>query len=414
MAQGIHVEIAQPRILGETLRIEGRIVGHPSEERNGTLFFEIPARAGEWSAIRGRGDDLHDAFLRATIWSAMEAGGELVVHGRVSSRLLANLERHQEIVRAWWPVLRPVDLRADVEVGDADAAASVGSDEAHRRSAVLAFSGGLDSTESLVAHRRGWRGRNTVDVRACVFVHGFDIPLGDGAFAGAYRRAESVTAHYGVELVPVRCNAKELLPSWELTYPSATLAAVSLFERRGGVGLFASSRPYEDFTWVAAETGSTPLTDGLLSSATFTAVHDLGAWRVEKTARLAGEAAVWRDLRVCWEGEDLTGNCGRCEKCIRQMLCMWACGVADFSAFRRPLTPRAVSSARIVLAVVRAEWERCLAAAASRGLAGEAVFAAAREVVERDRGVVNATAHHAGLWFRARRRLLRRWPGLPI
>ena len=410
MAAEIHVEILQPEILDDSVRIWGEVRGHPGRQRDGKIFFEVPATVWDFLAVRGRSDDIHDAFLRATIWSAMEAGGELTVHGRVSTRLLANIERFQEITCRWWPKYRPVRLRADEEIGDVAATAAVGRDPARQGSAVLAYSGGLDSTESLVAHTHGWRGRNTLKIEACVFVHGFDIRLKDEAFRGALRRVRAITDHYGVALIPMRSNLKELLPSWELTYPSGVLAAISLLERRFSFGLFASSRPYESLDFLVSETGSTAATDPLHSSATFSAVHDLAALRIEKTARLADEGVVWRNLRVCWEGEDLTTNCGWCEKCVRQMLCMRACGLTDFSAFRRPLTPSAVEAVRLPLAVVVLEWERCLAHAVARGVGDDEVFLAMRRVIERDRGVINAVTAHVGLLFRLRRRLRRYWP----
>jgi hypothetical protein len=375
------------------------------------VFFEVPATVRDWLAVRGRTDDIHDAFLRATIWPAMETGGELTVHGRVSARLLANMERYQEIVCRWWPKLRPVRLRADEEIGDEAAATAVAGVDGRTRSAVLAYSGGLDSTESLVAHTRGRRGRNTLSIGAGVFVHGFDIRLEDDAFAGALRRARAITDHCGVDLIPMRSNLKELQPSWELAYPSAVAAAISLLERRFATGIFASSRPYEALDWVVSETCSTAATDPLFSSATFAFVHDMAALRIEKTARLAHEGMVWRSLRVCWEGEDLTTNCGWCEKCIRQMLCMRACGIEDFSAFRRTLTPAAVESVRLPLAVVAYEWERCHAYAVAHGRGDDEAFAAMRRVLDRDRGVTNAGTAHAGLRFRLRRRLRRYWRG---
>jgi hypothetical protein len=409
------VEPLQPEILVDALRIGGRVCGHPRLlRRNGMIFFDVPERTLEWLAIRGRSDDIHDALLRATIWSAMEAGGELTIHGRVSTRLLANMERYQEIVCRWWPKYRPVRLRADEEIGEEAASAAVGDDPVHKGSAVLAYSGGLDSTESLVAHTKGWRGRNTLKIDACVFVHGFDIPLHDGAFQGAYRRARAITDHYSTELVAVRSNLKYLLPLWETTYSAGLAAVLSLFERRFATGLLTASIAYENLLWVASDNGSTPWSDPFLSSGTFGIVPDLAATRIEKTERLARHPVVWRNVRVCWQGDDLSTNCGRCEKCIRQMLCMRACGVEDFSAFGRPLTSAAVlaapSTVQIPMCFVVWEWQHVYEYAVREGLGDDEIFVAMRQALDdaadHPRNSGSALGRFQALWRRRLRRLL--------
>jgi hypothetical protein len=412
MANEMHVDVLRPEVLGEWLRVRGVIRGHPRlPRRGGTFFFDVPAATRDWLAIGGGADDIHDAFLRATIWSAMEAGGDLTVHGRVSRRLLANLERYQEIVCRWWPRYHPVNLRADEEVGDEDAARAVAGGGARRASAVLAFSGGLDSVESLAAHKGGRRGRNSLDIAACVFVHGFDIPLDDGAFGAALARARTLTDRYSTELLAVRSNLKRLLPLWETTFSAGISAVLSLFERRFGMGLLAASSAYENVHWIASEDGSTPWSDPLLSSATFSVVPDLAVTRVEKTERLAGDATVWRNLRVCWEGDDRSGNCGRCEKCVRQMLCMRACGVTEFSAFAAPLTPAVVLATQLPMTVVVEEWRRCYEHACAGGRGDDPIFLAAKHVIDAaSRGAVGTAGWGLrGFARRVRRRVRRLW-----
>jgi len=341
------------------------------------IFFEVPARTLDWLVIRGRADDRHDAFLRALLWAAMGSKSDLVIHGRVSSRLLANLERFQEIACRWWPEYRPVGLRADEELDESAVP------EAAERSTALAFSGGLDCIESLVAHKEGLRGRNTRDIAACVFIHGFDIPLDDDAFQRAFARAEAITKHYGTDLVPVRSNLKPLLPAWLTTFVGGISGALSLFERRFATGMLASSNAYEDMNSIPTRVGSTPLTDPLWSSETFRMEHDLAVFRIEKTARLAPLPMVWKQLRVCWEGADRATNCGCCEKCIRQMLCMLACGVTDFSAFAVPLTLARLQAAPAPPPVVQPNWKECHAHAVQQGRGRDEIFVAMKQLIDR-------------------------------
>jgi len=66
------------------LVIAARVSGHPRRrKRNGRIFFELP------SDVARLVDDLpatrfHDALLRATVFSAMEAGRDLRFCGQVS------------------------------------------------------------------------------------------------------------------------------------------------------------------------------------------------------------------------------------------------------------------------------------------------------------------------------------------
>lgn len=72
------------------------------------------------------------------------------------------------------------------------------------------------------------------------------------------------------------------------------------------------------------------------------------ASRADKVRMLAREPLALRHLRVCWEKDEGTYNCGRCEKCLRTMTSLHALGVlAECETFPRVLDPQAVR--RLVL-----------------------------------------------------------------
>lgn len=78
-----------------------------------------------------------------------------------------------------------------------------------------------------------------------------------------------------------------------------------------------SSYAYEDATpW-----GSHWDTDPLWSSPDkIRIIHDdASVNRRDKIIQLAAEPLVQRHLRVCWRNLAPTGNCSRCEKCLRTM-----------------------------------------------------------------------------------------------
>ena len=154
MATQMHVDILPVVCRDEHAVLRAKVSGHPNRrKRNGVVHFEVPLEYAADMSIRDRGTDLHDAFLRGLIFSAMEAGREITVHGNISLSLLENLETYQQIIASWWPEYRPVQINADVEVkAPADSAPT------SERGAILAFSGGLDSIYSLFCHQRGLMG----------------------------------------------------------------------------------------------------------------------------------------------------------------------------------------------------------------------------------------------------------------
>jgi hypothetical protein len=379
MRSQMHVEI-EPVVHREgAVVISAQVNGHPRRRnRNGKIWIEAPAERLEWLAIQGNTDDLHDAFLRMLILSAMEANCDLVIHGNVSSSLLANMERWQDIVSRWWPTTyRRVDLVADREVDTPTGMANTATAET-----LQAFSGGLDSVESLYGHKLRRRGRNTRNVTACLLVHGFDIDYNDQRFGAAWDRTRRLCEPCGVELLRVRTNLKQMLPCWTACFPTGVAAMLSLFQRKFSVGQFAASVAYEDPYFIATGSTSTAMTDHLLSSSSFQVIQDLAITRMDKTMSLRDHPEVWKLLRVCWEGEDPTTNCGKCEKCIRQMLCMLAAGVEDFSGFQSPPTAQSIASVTPHHGAVEREWQVCLAMAEAEGRGNRPEFQAMRAVLQ--------------------------------
>jgi hypothetical protein len=405
MKPAMHIAIQPVQWRGDRLRVSARVTGHPGwrlRRRNGVLFFEIPEAWSAAAIVQGKPSDLHDVFVRATIFSAMEARRTLVVHGRVSRSLLDNLEAYQETIHSWWPRYRPVEVKADAAV-DAEADAAVDAEvegpsqrEAARRGqAVLGFTGGLDSIYSLYRHKRELAQENRQEIGACLFVHGFDIPAGDvGGFEAALRRVQRITDDVNVPLMSVRCNLRDRLPWWPHTHAAGVAAALSLFGARYSTGLIASSfSQYLLESEVAGRAlGSTRWSDPLLSSDGFRIVHDEHKSRVEKTKILRDWEVARRCLRVCWEGKDHSANCGRCEKCVRQMLCMHAVGIDDFSAFPYGLTrnlilrPRGWIGRLLYYREKPVAWRECYQYAERSGLGQDEKIAVMKQALDQATG----------------------------
>lgn len=322
-----------------TSRPTGRIV--PDERRAGE---------GTRSAVLARGDDrfelwfrthdghaldpgFADPYVLASLLFWMRSGGRVHVEGTVSAELLAELDEWQTVWLHWTDGrYERVEFTADRIVEGVRAP----------RTAIAAFSGGLDSMCTAVRHARGLVRARTLPLGALLMVHGYDIPLGDETdFALAYRRNEQAAERLGVELRSVATNLRELSQTWEECHGLAVAAALHLYAAEFGAGLIASSSTY---TLYSHAWGSNPLTDHLLSSDRMRIHHDAAELsRTEKCAVVGEHPELLALLRVCWQGARRDRNCGRCEKCVRTYWNLRIAG-AEPSCFDGPVTvpPQAV------------------------------------------------------------------------
>jgi len=84
--------------------------------------------------------------------------------------------------------------------------------------------------------------------------------------------------------------------------------------------------------------------DPLWSSEGLEYIHDgVETTRVEKAALVASNDSALNTLRVCMAVPEGEINCGKCEKCVRTMICLRAVGVDDFgSIFAAPIDHRRI------------------------------------------------------------------------
>jgi hypothetical protein len=267
---------------------------------------------------------------------AMRTGGILHIDGMVDRGTLAGLAAWQEAMVAWHPgTLHPVELRAD-EVVEPRTPVRSGT-------ARSAFSGGVDSCATVVAHGPRAEPRLGPTVRAGVLVHGMDIPVEDAAtFDGAAARARSVLAGLDVELITVRTDVRRLEARFGLDWQTFThgiwlVAALACVEHGVDELVIPSTYPYPQLRLPWA---SNPITDPMLGSSITAVRHDgAGLDKLDKVATLVGHRSVEAGLRVCWEGEHLDRNCGRCFKCVSTQACFWVLGVERPGAFDPAASP---------------------------------------------------------------------------
>lgn len=286
--------------------------------------------------------DRLDAAALALTPKAMNFSQDLHLEGPVSWRLLANLEEYIDAWTIWRPdVFRPIAITADEVIDDRGVGAGSLADRG-----VAAFSGGVDGVYAAFANHRGLLGRRSLPLSAAVFIHGFDIPLSEvDGFAIAAAGAGAMTAEIGVPLVTLRTNWQAVAcPEWQMTFGIAMAAVLHLFADRAGTIIQAADTTYGhlDIPW-----GSNPITSPMLASGRMrVAQPGAGATRTEKVAAIGDLASVRQHLRVCWEGDRIGRNCGRCEKCVRTKVNFLAAGHGVAPALG-PLVPGELRTLRI-------------------------------------------------------------------
>ena len=379
--------------------VRGATLEGPGEERL-RLWYRLPAEHRPLLTESG------DPFVVAALFQAMQRARTMVVHGEVSPSLLRNLEEFQAAWSSWRPQrYRRVEIVADVEREQGG--------KHNDGSAVVAFSGGVDSAFTAFRHRTGRVGRHGYPLQAGLMVHGFDIPLEEEeVFRRAAEKSARMLESLGMTLIPMATNFREMAGNWDDLHGAAIASCLMLLQGGYRFGLIASTEPYSHLVlpW-----GSNPVTDGLLSSEGFRIVHDgAGFTRGEKIRVIADWPEALRYLRVCWEGAEKDRNCGRCEKCIRTILNFRVAGLGLPDCFERDVTDEQILSlpGLKVGSVSFLEMERILRQAKAAGLSDSWVNALEQRL-QRSR---QAAKRRRGLWRRLKRtrgirrvrRLLRR------
>lgn len=271
-----------------------------------------------------------DPFIIAMIFLFMREGSDVLIHGEASPSLLRNLDEFQSAWVSWRPhLLRKVEISVETET---ELPSTPNSEKG-----IISFSGGVDSSFTTFRHktnRCGWQRRNLV---AGLMVHGFDIPLKDHAFEQAFRKSSRMLASLDMECIPLATNFREAIGhDWEDTFGTGIASCLHLFKARYSTGIVASSHSYHTLNFIY---GSNPLTDRLLSSQSFEIVHDGAMYsRLEKIQSLLDWPEAIEHLRVCWQGKYKDQNCGRCEKCIRNILNFRIAGAGLPPCFEQDVT----------------------------------------------------------------------------
>lgn len=249
---------------------------------------------------------------------AVSSGEDIVLSLPVDPRLLENVRGLMRFWHAARPDLRPVHV---------DAPADTSSREPGHRLGMF-FSGGIDSTFTLLRHDHVASGCGSGIVDDLIFVAGLDVPISNPAEVQlAEERLGRVAAAHGKNLIRIDTNLKQLdtpfLTDWLLFYGCALGAVGHLLPGRFAEIIISAGLCYGD----GPITGSHPIAVPLLGSRQLRFVLDgASITRLEKTQQVAAAGDPLKSVRVCWESAR-HDNCSRCHKCLLTMVTLDLAGL---------------------------------------------------------------------------------------
>ncbi|MEN6384983.1 MAG: hypothetical protein ABFD79_07265 [Phycisphaerales bacterium] len=320
------------------------------------LWFKIPAEH------KNELTRSCDPFVIALIFHGMKNANTMIVHGQVSPSLLQNLEEFQAIWVNWDPVkYKKIEIKA-MEEKEAD-------DLTDSNKAIMAFSGGLDSCFTAFQHKKDFCGRLKRNITSAILIHGFDIPLSDKeVFNQCLEKGKIILKDLNIELIPMATNFRDLKDYWSHAHAGGLAASLSLFQKGYESGIIAASFSYSSLD-LNIGWGSNPVSDLFLSSKNFKIINDGSRYeRIDKLKYLNDNwPQVLDNLRVCWSGTQLDRNCCKCEKCIRNIICLYALGKKLPKSFEFDITGKQIENVIIPDHAVLFEYKCALAEAKKRG-----------------------------------------------
>jgi hypothetical protein len=255
-------------------------------------------------------------FAAALLLPSMKLGEDLVIRGSVSTTLHAGMTEIIRIVSGWDVGLKPIDVIVDELVPDRISPGVTG----------VFFSGGVDSFYTYLRHKNDQH-----PITHLTLAKGYDIDRhNSGLWDATVHNIGLVASVEQATLIEIESNVRSLtdpILSWTYCH-GGCLAAAAMCLRRGiGQMYIASSADAEH----QALRGSHLAIDHLWSTEALSFVHD--GWEASRMNKIDWQIArsplALKYLRVCYMARKGEYNCGKCEKCLRTMVSLYAAGVLD-------------------------------------------------------------------------------------
>lgn len=198
------------------------------------------------------------------------------------------------------------------------------------KKSVIAFSGGVDASFSLLQHKMGLCGANNTDITAALVLNGLEAVSGDHEkYQRVNAKLKDTLDHFGVKMVNILIPPEDIN---SFNYMWNLCGAMHLFANTPDeivYGLVGSSGGSWNYTHTYLE--EPPITVNNFVSRAFQVFTDGENFtRMQKCKLIATNPVLMQNLRVCFFADGSNGlNCGTCSKCMRTAINFITNGVHD-------------------------------------------------------------------------------------
>lgn len=292
-------------------------------------WYRVPDQFAEHLSMHS------DAFLIPGLLAGMYFKEDIEVRGTISPRLAYHLEEYQKLLfYRNSKVVTPVQIKY----------AQLKPLQAKPRGVGSTFSGGVDSFYTLWEHLPMNQPIPEFQVTHALFIFGFDIiKKNKQKYTALHTRFSDVLRNLNIELIPLETNINSIIISrmfFPHFYGPILIGTAHVFGKLFNKFYIPNSNDFwQNLNWTSS---SNPGSDPLLSSDTMEIIHHgVVTRRVEKVEALSDWEPFQKNLRVCSQ-QQVSGqvlNCGRCEKCVRTMIPIYALRKMDqFTTFNKPIS----------------------------------------------------------------------------
>lgn len=303
-----------------------------SKNENKELWFSVPKNYEE-----GVCKEQYDSFLVGILYPAMESGEDILIKGKVSSKLLFNINNYViPLICSFSNKVKKIKVEAEeISYKNYDGI-GIGT----------GFSGGVDSFSTVYDHYELEKDKK-YKINSFLFLNVGSHGSGDekevySKFMKRYDFLKKFPEEIGLEFVPVNSNLYKFHP-WghQLTCTLTLVAGVLIMQKRYNK-YYCSSLGWsylELLEFYKDDLGKDiaifdPILLPLLSTESLELIADGTQYtRVEKVKNIINYEPVYRYLNVCVSGEDTHENCSLCSKCCRTLMTLDSIGkIEEFSS----------------------------------------------------------------------------------
>jgi hypothetical protein len=303
-----------------------------SKNEKKELWFSVPKKYEE-----GICKDQYDSFLVGMLYPAMELGENILIKGKVSSKLLFNINNYIiPLICSFSNKVKKIKVEAEEISYKNYAGTGVGT----------GFSGGVDSFSTVYDHYELEKDKKH-KINSFLFLNVGSHGNGDekevySKFMKRYDFLKKFPEEIGLEFIPVNSNLYKFHP-WghQLTHTLTSVSGILILQKKyckyyyasAGLSYIESFKFFEE--WLEHDIGIfDPILLSLLSTESLELVSDgIQYTRVEKVKNIINYEPVSRYLNVCVSGEDTHENCSVCSKCCRTLMTLDSLGkIEEFSS----------------------------------------------------------------------------------